>query len=273
MSCERVLKDIQAWQLQYSAYEPNDFEMIYDDWIKESFRAINPGVKAKFFSKIDNWLFHSHAFLQGTAYQKEARLRLLNTGSIFNTNIEKIEDMKTLSIDQLTYIAEQQVAKGKLYAFAQGGITGSGGLLLLGIDFPLMLIMNLRVVQLIGLSFGHEMNRPFEMMLSLKLFHAATLPKRLQAAAWEGLVREIEQQSHAYIYEGAEEITDESWLDQPLKQAIKSMFILMFRRKIFQSLPIISMGIGAVFNYQLTRQVTEFSLRFYQYRYILEKGE
>ena len=185
--------------------------------------------------------------------------------------MEEIRDMSNLTIDQLTYIADQQLARGRFYSLAQGGLTGTGGWLLLGLDFPLMMIMNIRAVQLIGLSFGHEVNHPYEMMISLKVFHAATLPKRLKRQAWTELSKELEQQDLPYIYTGDDRLTNEQWLEQPLKQCFKSLFIVMFRKKLLQGLPFISMAIGAYSNYHLTKQVTEFAMKFYQYRYMKEK--
>ncbi|MGP4075697.1 EcsC family protein [Halobacillus sp. K22] len=274
MTYERIAKDVDSWLEQYRGYQPNDFEMMYDDWIRQSFYNLDPDVKEKFFSKLDAWFFHTHAFLQGTSFQNEARQRILAVGRVFTEEIENITDMKRLlSIDQLSYIAQQQIARGRLYSFAQGGLTGTGGWLLLGLDYPLMMVMNIRAVQLIGLTFGHEMNHPYEMMISLKVFHAATLPKRLQNHAWNELVDEVNRNEHPYVFEGNDQLTNESWLEQPIKQCFKSMFILMFRKKIFQGLPFISIAIGAYSNYHLTRQVTDFAMKFYQYRYLLDLKE
>lgn len=271
MSDRKVSKDIQLWKRHYTDYQPNDFEQMYDAWINQTFENIDPKWKKLFFSNLDNYLFHTHAFIQGTSFQNDARERIITVGRVFNPEIEQISDLDVLSVDRLTYIAQQQISRIRLYSFAQGGLTGTGGLLLFGIDFPLMMGMNLRAVQMIGLSFGHEMNHPYEMMLSLRVFHAATLPKRMQKKAWDELIKEIRNDRHPYVFEGVDELTDESWLEQPLKQVFKSLFIMMFRKKVIQGLPLVSMGVGAVVNYRLTRRVSEFALRFYQYRYLLEQ--
>lgn len=275
MSRERIAQEVKDWLDQYRYYEPNDFEKIYDDWLMQNFERMDHGIKEKMFSKLDDWFFHTHAFLQGTSFQNDARARILTVGQAISGEIESIEDMKhALTIDQLTYIADQHKARGRLYSFTQGGLTGTGGWMLLGLDFPLMMVMNIRAVQLIGLTFGHEMNHPYEMMISLKVFHAATLPKRLQAEAWRELMKEIHNKEHPYIYGGDDRLTDEQWLEQPMKQVFKSLFILMFRKKLFQGLPFISIAIGAYSNYHLTKRVTDFAMRFYQYRHLqLTKGE
>ncbi len=49
------------------------------------------------------------------------------------------------------------------------------------------------------------------------------------------------------------------------------MVILLFRRKVIQGIPLISMAIGAGANYQLTRKVTDLAHKYYQYRYLKEK--
>ncbi|RWZ59771.1 EcsC family protein [Halobacillus fulvus] len=271
MSDKRVKEEVERWLDHHRSYQANDFEMMYDDWMTNSFRHMNPNVKDRFFSKLDQWFFHTHAFLQGSSFQNEARERIMTVGRVMDDRVERIEDLKQLSVNQLTYIANQQIARGRLYSFAQGGLTGTGGWLLLGLDFPLMMIMNIRAVQLVGLTFGHEMNHPYEMMISLKVFHAATLPKRLSVYAWNELVQEVSNKEHPYIYEGNDRLTNENWLEQPIKQSIKSLFLFMFRKKVVQGLPFISIAVGAYSNYHLTKQVTDFAMKFYQYRYVLEK--
>ena len=76
------------------------------------------------------------------------------------------------------------MVKHRLYSFAQGGVSGSGGMVLLGGDLPAMAVINIRVVQLIAMTYGYEVNTPVEMMLALKVFHAGMMPKRLQGVAW-----------------------------------------------------------------------------------------
>jgi hypothetical protein len=150
-------------------------------------------------------------------------------------------------------------------------MSGSGGLLLLGSDIPAMTVINVRIVQLIAMSYGVEVNTPFEMMLALKVFNAGAMPKRLQGIAWEELIREVQTAEDDYFYLGIEELTNPTWMEQPLKQLLKALSIAVFRKKLVRGIPFISMAIGAGSNYQMTRNVSEFAQKFYQYRYLLEK--
>ncbi|KON86750.1 ABC transporter substrate-binding protein [Sporosarcina globispora] len=269
---ESVLAGIHEWENKLFDYEPNDLEIVYDKSLERSFSLLPEEVQNQFFSAMDSWLFHLHALIQGSQLQMDAKERILTAGRVFHSDIETIEDLKQLNIDQLQYIAQQQIARHRLYSFAQGGIAGSGSSLLLGTDIPAMAVINLRAVQLIAMTYGFEVNTPFEMMSSLKVFHAATLPPRMQGRAWEELMHELKNQEEYYFYEGKEELTDLTWVEQPMKQLFKAMAIYFFRRKSVQGIPFISMAIGAGANYQLTRKVTDFAHKYYQMRYLHRKN-
>lgn len=269
----QVMKSIQEWERNLLSYEPNDFQLTYEKYLERSFALLPENVQRQFFTVIDTWLFHLHGIIQGSQLQMDAKERILTSGRIFSKDIETIKDLRNLNIDQLQYIAEQQIARHRLYSFAQGGLAGTGGTLLLGVDIPAMAIINLRVVQLIAMTYGFEVNTPFEMMTSLKVFHTATLPPRLQREGWTSLREEMENDGEQYFYEGKEEITDITWLEQPVQQLLKAMVIILFRKKVIQGIPLISMAFGAGANYQLTRKVTELAHNYYQLRYLKDKEE
>lgn len=271
---KKVLGELKEWEISLSEYIPNDLELVYDKYIERTFSLLPEEVQEQFFSKFDNWLFHLHSFIQGSHLQTDAKDRILSAGRIFNPEMDSIEEMRYLSIEQIQYIAEQQIARHRLYSFVQGGMTGSGGNLVLGADIPALAVINLRAVQLIAMSYGFEVNTPFEMMTALKVFHVAMMPKRMQASGWNELMEELKQteDEDLYFYHGKEELTDITWVEQPIKQLMKAVCILMFRKRRIQGVPIISMVIGAGANYQLTRKVTDFAHKYYQMRYFVHKG-
>ncbi|XJZ26483.1 EcsC family protein [Bacillota bacterium Lsc_1132] len=268
---KKVLREIREWENQLLRYEPNDFQLTFEKYIDQSFLMLPEKIQEQFFSMVDSWLFHLHAIVQGSQLQAEAKERILSSARIFNPSIEKISDLKLLEINQLQYLAQQQIARHRIYSFAQGGLSGSGSGLLLGMDIPAMAVINLRVVQLIAFSYGFETNTPYEMMASLKIFHAATLPKRMQHAGWMELVEEFSAEKDSYFYEGREAVTDAKWMEQPLQQMLKALLIFLFRKKDVQGIPMISMAIGAGMNYQLTKKVTDFAHHFYLLRFLQEK--
>lgn len=268
---ETIWNELIDWEESLFKYQPNDLSVLYEKWLELTFSLLPDHTKETFFSKLDHWLFHLHGLMQSSQIQIDARDRILVTARIFNEDIMTIRDLKRLSIDQLNYIANQQMVKHRMYSFAQGGVSGSGGILLLSGDIPAMAIINIRIVQLVAMTYGYEVNKPVEMMLALKVFHAGMMPKRLQSEAWKNLIEEMKTKEDDYFYVGNEELTNASWLEQPLKQVLKSVAITMFRKKKFQGIPLISMAIGAGTNYEMTRKLSEFAQKFYQYRYLFEK--
>lgn len=269
---KKVLAELRNWESLLAEYQPNDLELAYDRYLEGTFSLLPEGVQEQFFSLFDNWLFHLHSLIQGSQLQMDAKERILSAGRLFNADLDTIGDMKNLAIEEIQYIADQQIARHRMYSFIQGGLSGSGGNLVLGTDIPAMAVVNLRAVQLIAMSYGFEVNTPFEMMAALKVFHAAMMPKRMQSEGWSALMEDLQQAEDYYFYKGNEELTDVTWLEQPIKHIMKGLVILMFRKKQLQGLPIISMAIGAGSNYQVTRRVTEFAQKYYQLRFFLHKG-
>ncbi|RSK28165.1 EcsC family protein [Bacillus sp. HMF5848] len=262
---------IQSWEQRLGEYEPTDIERSFEKWLFSSFQQLPDELRNSTFAQMDNWLFHLHAYIQGSQWQHEAQERILSTARAIQSDITELEDLQSLSLEQLVVLADHNIAKHRLYSFIQGGLTGTGGVLLLGVDIPLMIALNLRAVQLVAMTYGHNVNTPFEMMTSLKVFHAAALPKRLKYEGWQNLRQGLETSTQRFFYEGTDELTNETWLEQPLKQLVKMIVVYSLRRKLIQGIPVIGMGIGATLNYQLTRKVTEYAHTYYQYRYIYDK--
>lgn len=269
---QKVLQGIRNWENKLHKYEANDFQLMYDKYIERSFQQLPENLRRSFFETLDNWLFHAHALLQGSQMQMDAKERIILNGRVFNEEITDIQDMKQLSMDQLQYIANQQIARHRLYSFAQGAMIGTGGTVLLGSDIPFMTVINLRVVQLIAATYGVETNTPYEMMTALKVFNASTLPERLKRQGWEDLKINLQNSEERYFYEGSEELANIAWIEQLLKQGLKGLAIIMLRKKMIQGVPFISMALGAGINYQLTRKVSDFAQKYYQIRYLYEKG-
>lgn len=269
---EKVWKEIETWEAETFQHETNPLVMSSEKWIEAAFSKLNERVQTRVLNTIDTLMFHLHALIQNSQFQLEARRRLLNEARLFNDAIEDISDMNLLSIDQLRYITSQHMARQRLISLAQGGLTGTGGFLLLGIDFPSVLAINLRSVQLIAMSYGFEIGLPGEMLTSLKVFHMASLPKRLRGDAWSKLEEEIHHEDYdPYFFEDEAILINSLWFEHTMKQLVKTVAIQMLRKKVVQGIPLLGMAFGASMNYQFSRQVTEIAHQFYQKRYLYEK--
>ncbi|WP_347549289.1 EcsC family protein [Pseudalkalibacillus hwajinpoensis] len=268
---ENRLNAILQWEQEHFAQNATDFERTFQKWYDYQLSQIESPIKDRVYAIIDAALFHMHSFIQNSQSQVDATHRLLTEARLFHSEIEQIQDMKKLSIDQLSYIADQQIARQRLVSLAQGGLSGTGSILLLGIDLPAVLAINLRTVQLIAQTYGYPVNYPTEMMIALKVFHMATLPKGLQEQAWNTIEEELKnEQEHPYFYEGPEEVADAYWLQGPLKQIAKGTVLMMLRKKLIQGLPLFGIAIGAGVNYRFARSVSETAHKFYQKRFLME---
>ncbi|WP_137788655.1 EcsC family protein [Bacillus sp. E(2018)] len=268
---EQIWQEIMAWEEDFFTYEPTDFGRTYEKWATRQMDLLPEEVQETVGEYVDSALFHIHALIQNSQFQLDTKQRLLSEARVFRDDIYEIEDLKKCSIDQLSYMADQQIARNRLLSFSQGGLAGTGGLLFLGTDLPAMVALGIRSVQSIAMHYGYDIQRPAEMMRSLKVYHAATMPKRFQQEKWDELMVEIREEEDPIFYAGKDVIADVSWMSHPIQQAVKMMAILLLRKKLTQGLPIFGMALGAFMNYQQSRKITEIAHKFYQKRYLFEK--
>jgi hypothetical protein len=265
--------EIERWEDAFFAHETTDLEKSYQNWIDKSFAQLGEEKQQQLLEKVDAVLFQLHAVLQNSRSLDDFRERTLLHAKVFQSDIETIEEMKELSVNELRFLAEQHMAKQRLLALGQGGLAGMGGALLLALDLPALMALQLRSLQQLALTYGYEVKHPLEMMLILKLFHVATLPKAYQEPAWYGLFREIERTDEytPHFYGSGQQIIASPWTQQLIRQIGKSVVISMLKKKTIQGVPLIGMAFGAGINYRNTRQVLEIGHRFYQKRLLLEK--
>lgn len=268
---EKMVDGIADWQQSLFDREPTDVQVIIDKWVESAFSRIPSSKRKAFFSHVDKWLIYMHTFIQQSQMQYDAKQRIISSAKVFDESVEHIEDIQSMPLHIRAYLAEQQVAKHRLYAMGQGGVSGIGGLLFLGVDIPALFAINIKAIQLIGMSYGYEMNSPYEMVVALKVFYGATLPSHLQQHAWTELIEQVKEASDQQLfYEGNDDITNEVWFEQPIKQGLKGIFLFMLRKKLVQGIPVLGVAVGATANYKLTKQVTDYAHRFYQARCLIE---
>ncbi|WP_243386051.1 EcsC family protein [Bacillus kexueae] len=265
-------EEIRKWEKELAYDQRSDFHRTYDYWVEKGFERIPSNIRKKLFHQLDHFLFYGHSFIQNSNWQSESRNRLISSARILKPSIDTIQDLQELPIEQLRYLADMQMSKHRLASLTQGAITGTGGMLLIGMDIPLQLVINLRAIQMIAMSYGNEVNTPFEMMLSLKVFHASLLPSYLTHREWNKLKEEISEHSdNPYFYNGDERLSSEQTLKTITNQIAKLLLIQAVKRKTLQSIPFLGIGVGARMNYQLTKRSTTFAQRFYEYRALQNK--
>ncbi|WAA10153.1 EcsC family protein [Fervidibacillus albus] len=268
---QELSRQLKQWVDDLSVEIPNDLANTYDEWLNQTIELLPGNVRSQIFHRLDQWLFSTQLALQQMENFDTRIQRIIQEAKLFDHSIQQLEDLKKLSINKVNYLADRQGSAHQLYALFQGTTAGSGSSILLSMDIPAFIIIQLRTVQFIAASYGYNPKNPFELMLALKVFRWATLPKRFQREGWDELLVELNEGENPYFYEGREEITDVKWLNAILVQLAKGSAIWLFRKKKHQNLPFVSAAIGAGVNYRMTKKVTDYAKRFYQYRWLLEK--
>ncbi|KMJ57037.1 hypothetical protein AB685_18740 [Bacillus sp. LL01] len=270
---EQYKLKLSQWEEKLYTYEPSQFSDTLDLWVDKAFDLLPDETKNLFFTQIDTWLFHLHGIIQQSSFQQQAERRIVNMAQSYSENVEKIEDIRELSLSQKAFIAEQQIAKQKLYAVVQGGMTGTAKLSTLAIDIPAFAALNIRTTQLVAMSYGYRASTPVEMVKSLQLFYGATIPRKYQRQRWEALKEQIGQDTDHYF----DVLTDKDhptvWLQQPLMHLVKLLFVAIIGRKKVNNVPLLGMITASGTNYYWTKEVSEFSHYYYMMRHFVENGE
>ncbi|MED4016197.1 EcsC family protein [Sutcliffiella cohnii] len=267
---ESQVKDkIVSWENELKLLQKSQLEETIDSWLETAFSYIPEELKHNFFQQLDTWLFHLQGIIQESTFQNEAEQRIINTAQIFEPSITSIEQIQTLNLEQKSFIANQQMAKQKLYALVQGGMTGIGKYSTLAMDIPAFTLLNIRTTQLIAMSFGYASKSPMEMVRLLQVYYAATLPKRFQYERWEQLKQELKLERDPYFYPLSEREHPETWIHHPLTHLLKLIFIITVTRKK-ERLPIVGIVTGASLNHYWTKQVSTFAHHYFSVRHLAE---
>lgn len=269
---ERFWNELLKWEQTLKELKERNIEHAsYSRWIQQSFTLLPKEVQDRFLATCSSFVFYMHSFLQSSSFQFEAREQIIQSGRIFDHSITDLADMKNLSLDQLHYLGDQHASKHRLYSIIQGGITGTGKPIAILSDSLVLAVIQMRVIQLIAMTYGYDVQKPSEMMASLKLFRLSTLPKRFLYDGWQELLADTERETQTYFYEGNEEFIQPIYVEEVLKQLGKICFILGVRQKKSTSLPLISMTVGSLINFRMTKRVTDLAEKYYQFRYLLDK--
>lgn len=266
-----IWEEIQAWELTYFKDQEQDHLFSYEQKLANLIEKYQPQLQEKIMNATDTFIFHIHSLMKTSNYDRDVINQIIDHGRVFDPNIESITDLKNLTIDQLRFITDQHLAKQRLIALAQGGVTGLANPVLLITDLPTLLAVHLRSIQLVATAYGHDLRNPSEMILALKLFHVATMPRNVQKFGWESLNEELEAMDEETMLFSENQLTSQYWFQQPLRQLAKAILIFSLRKKVYKGVPLLSLALGATTNYQLAKQVTEVAHNFYQKRYILNK--
>lgn len=243
-------RDIEKWQYGEASLlqQALDFAMRPVDWAVEK---VTP----------PDWLDQvSHAiesFLSGMAeasewtYQADA---VLDAYRAKNHAVESLEQVRTLPLDVLDAQAKSLFTESAVYAALTGGGTGLGGAMLIAADVPLLLGINMRLIQQMGACYGFSLKGPDYRPLVLALFNVAAAGSRESKSE---ALREISVAATAFARNVPYKARiSGTWRDQS-RQIPREIAKALLARKVLQTIPIAGAAVGAGVNYWFTTETAQ----------------
>lgn len=151
----------------------------------------------------------------------------------------------------------------KTIATLQGASTGIGGLFTLGIDIPLLLSMQIKILQDIAICYGYNPNEKKERIFIIKCLQYVS-------ADVMGKNTILDQLSH--FDDNSEKVQREVVLEmQGWKEVVFAYRDAFGWKKLFQMVPVFGIVFGAFSNRSMIHDIAETGEMFYRKRKVIER--
>ncbi|MEH7400378.1 EcsC family protein [Gottfriedia acidiceleris] len=250
----------------------NKLELMYQNASNFLLQKIPQSYSNTFNELFSTAFFHTQSLIQTTKQFQEKKLDILNRAQILRSDIKTISDLRKLPLRQLNFLAEQEISKALIVSSVQGGISGTSTKLALFGDLPALLFINLKTVQEIALCYGYDVSIPKEMECSLKVLQGAILPSTEKYVVWSNLMNDILKHEDSDVFATWEnEFNGEGVYYTVILQMCKLLTIHSLRNKVLSGIPLLGVTVGAKWNESFTKNVLEYTKKFYQYRILSER--
>ncbi|MGI9175153.1 MAG: EcsC family protein [Rhodothermales bacterium] len=198
-------------------------------------------------------------------YDQEA---LLNDARGRGLDVQRAEDLREEPIEQLDPLARSRFTENAVLAAVEGGGTGLGGAILIAADIPLLFMINLRMIQQIGASYGFPMRGPQSRPLVLSIYNVAASGGR---EAKNEALREIGVAAAAFAGgQGYKGRVSGTFRDQN-RHLPREIAKNIVGRKLLQAIPIAGAAVGAGINYWFTTETAEAAYMLFRALYLEHK--
>ncbi|GGK12524.1 hypothetical protein GCM10010965_01860 [Caldalkalibacillus thermarum] len=285
---QQLLKEINLWldeqtQEWDSTLEENAFnknvlvnQAELNHWMAKWLNTLPEEQKKTVVDMIDHLVIYIANFFHKHSNCEEIEKSIVMEARLFEPSLSSFDELPSVDFYRLQYIEQKFRSRYPLYALVEGGLAGTGHPLLLAIDFPALMSINLKMLHYVASAYGYSLKDPYEQIVLLKVLHAATLPGRHKRAAWQWLIdRHIQagQPRDLSLFGPEQSIIKEEWLETLVKQWVKAIVLYGLKKTTKKNLSLIGMVLGANMNYQWTKRVGQFASHFYRYRFLEERKE
>ena len=201
-------------------------------------------------SKINSWIPEKiHAVITITIKQ-------MIRGVLFGAKYTTAKPLLTGSLEERETVIRKKIKNYKKTAAVEGGITGTGGILLGLADFPILIGMKLKLLFDVASLYGYDVKDYKERIYILTIFELAFSSQShrkevyLKMKNWEDLSKEMPN-----------DINQFDW--RVFQQEYRDYIDLA---KMAQLLPIIGGPVGAIVNYRLLHKLGLTAMNAYRMR-------
>lgn len=265
---------IKLMQLDYSSQNIDSVLKELNLWLADWIKKLPAEYQETAVEAIDTLVSqYTQAF-----YHKEQVIavekHVLHQAERLNFGVEHIADLQHLSLHNRLTLEERVKQKYGWYALLEGAVVGSGHLLGLLADLPLILAINIKQIHAIGTAHGFSFHSPAEQLCALQVLHAGTLSEQYREDSWEWLKDQfIQSDEYSWFLNHSERVFQTEWLETLAKQWIKHMLLYTIRSVRKSKFSWIGMVIGASSSYGLTTRVGQLASDFYRYRIDYNQGQ
>lgn len=180
-------------------------------------------------------------------------------------NVHTLEDVASIPIADMDQAVSKLTTNRKRLATVQGASTGVGGILTLSIDIPLLLGIQLKTLQDIGICYGYDPKNKQERIYIVKI---------LQFVSSDIVGKQAILQQLSLIDAPNEEVKREVISElQGWREVVFTYRDQIGWKKLFQMIPIVGLIFGAFINRSAVKDLSEAGMMFYRKRRIQERLE
>lgn len=270
-----LIEEIEEWLHQFPKSgnsfpnfmneKKDELHLAFQNWLQ----VLPREQKLAFLDIVDQLVIQLATFFHKKTRCAEVENRILMEGRRVVPELNSISEMAKVPYYQLEYIEEKFKSKFQLLSLFQGGVSGLGHALTIALDFPILLAINLKIVQYIAGVYGYSMRSPKEQMIALHILYAVTLPKHYRQEAWEWIVAKLEETEQMdLLIVNEETMIQEEWLETLAKHWLKSMVLYGLNKGARKGRSLVGILLGANLNYSFTKHASQFASYLYRYRFL-----
>lgn len=180
-----------------------------------------------------------------------------------HVSIQTLEEVKTLPIEEMKIAVEKITKSRKKWATLQGASTGVGGIFTLSIDIPVLLSMQLKILQDIAICYGFNPNDKKERIFIIKCLQFVSA----DIVGKEAILKQLAEFEKDTEYVQREVISEmQGW-----REVVFAYRDSFGWKKLFQMVPVFGIIFGAFSNRGSIEAIAEAGDMLYRKRRISEK--